>query len=86
MISQRYLFEPIVATTFANWELEVRNLLEPLVNENVILPNYDVNMNSTNNNAETISKNQLFGNIKVQKVGVAREIIIDLEVSNQVEE
>ena len=85
-ISQRYLFEPIVATTFANWELEVRNLLNPLVNDNVIVSKYDVNMNATNNNAETIAQNRLYGNIKVQKVGVAREIVIDLEVSNQVEE
>lgn len=85
-ISQRYLFEPIVATTFANWELEVRNLLNPLVNENVIVSKYDVNMNATNNNAETIAQNKLYGNIKVQKIGVAREIIIDLEVSNQVDE
>ena len=86
MISQKYLFEPITATTFANWELEASNLLKPLVNENVIYSKYEVNMNSTNNNAETIAKNQLHGSVKVHKVGVAREIIIDLEVSNQIEE
>lgn len=85
ILSQRYLFEPIVATTFASWELEVRNLLNTLVNDSVIMSKYDVNMNSTNNNAETIANNQLFGSIKVQKIGIAREIIIDLEVSNQTE-
>lgn len=84
-ISQRYLFEPITATTFANWELEARNLIEPLVNDSVIYSDYDVNMNSTNNNAETIAKNELHGSVVVHKIGVAREVIIDLEVSNQLE-
>ena len=42
-------------------------------------------MNSTNNNAETIAKNELHGSVVVHKIGVAREVIIDLEVSNQLE-
>ena len=85
IISQRYLFEPITATTFANWELEVSSLIEPLVNDNVIYPKYTVTMNSTNNNAETIANNELHGSVVVHKIGVAREVIIDLEVSNQLE-
>lgn len=85
IISQRYLFEPITATTFANWELEATNLLTPLVNENVIYPKFQVNMNSTNNNAETIARNELHGSVIVHKIGVAREVIIDLEVSNELE-
>lgn len=84
-ISQRYLFEPITATTFANWELEARNLIEPLVNDSVIYSDYDVNMNASNNNAETIRRNELHGSVVVHKIGVAREVIIDLEVSNQLE-
>lgn len=85
-LSQKYLFEPIVATTFASWELEVNNLLKPLANDNVIQTDYDITMDSTNNNAETIANHQLHGSIKVKKIGVAREIIIDLEVSNQMDE
>lgn len=85
IISQKYLFEPITATTFANWELEATNLLKPLVNESVIYPKYQVNMNSTNNNADTIARGELHGNVVVHKIGVAREVIIDLEVSNQLE-
>lgn len=85
-MSQRYLFEPITATTFANWELEATNIVDPLVNESVIYPSYTVTMDSTNNNAETIARNELHGSVVVHKIGVAREITIDLEVSNSLDE
>ena len=85
-MSQRYLFEPITATTFANWELEATNILNPLVNENVIYPSFTVRMDATNNNAETIARNELHGSVVVHKIGVAREITIDLEVSNSLDE
>ena len=85
-MSQRYLFEPITATTFASWELEASSILSPLVSANAIDSKYVVTMNATNNSSETIRKHELHGWVKVRKIDVAREVIIDLEVSNRIED
>ena len=85
-MSQKYLFEPITATTFASWELEAISILSPLVGANAIDSKYVVTMNATNNSSETIARHELHGWVKVRKIDVAREVIIDLEVSNRIEE
>ncbi len=85
-MSQKYLFEPITATTFANWELEAISILSPLVGANAIDSKYVVTMNATNNSSETIARHELHGWVKVRKIDVAREVIIDLEVSNRTDD
>lgn len=85
-MSQKYLFEPITSTTFASWELEAISILNPLVGASAIDSKYVVTMNATNNSSETIARHELHGWVKVRKIDVAREVIIDLEVSNRTEE
>ena len=85
-MSQKYLFEPITSTTFASWELEAISILSPLVGASAIDSKYVVTMNATNNSSETIARHELHGWVKVRKIDVAREVIIDLEVSNRTEE
>ncbi len=85
-MSQKYLFEPITATTFASWELEAISILSPLVGASAIDSKYVVTMNATNNSSETIARHELHGWVKVRKIDVAREVIIDLEVSNRIDE
>jgi len=85
VIGQEFLFEPITYSTFKRWELDVTNLLSPLVANSVIVPDFEVVMDSTNNNAETVANNQLIGDVRIRKVGTTREIIITLDVSNQLE-
>jgi len=83
IISQPYLFEQIVETTFARWTLDARAILEPLQYAQVITSNFSVVMDSTNNTPETVAENKLIGTVVVQKTGVAEEVIINFSVTRE---
>ena len=85
IIGNNYIFEPITFSTFGSWQLDVENLLAPLVANSIITSDYSVVMDSTNNTAETLAEHKLIGDITIRKVGVTREITINLDVYNQVE-
>lgn len=82
-ISQPFLFESITANTFARWTLDATSILTPLVNAQVITPNFQVIMDSTNNTQETVANNQLIGAVVIQKVGVAEEVIVNFSVTRE---
>lgn len=85
IIGNNYIFEPITFSTFGSWQLDVENLLAPLVANSVITSDYSIVMDSTNNTPETLAEHKLIGDITIRKVGVTREITINLDVYNQVD-
>lgn len=85
IIGANYIFEPITFTTFGSWVLDVENLLSPLVSNSIITSDYSIVMDSTNNTPETLAEHKLIGDITIRKVGVTREVTINLDVYNQVE-
>lgn len=85
IIGNNYIFEPLTFSTFGSWQLDVENLLAPLVANSVITSDYSIVMDSTNNTPETLAEHKLIGDITIRKVGVIREITINLDVYNQVD-
>ena len=83
LISYEYLFEPIEQKLFSRWTLAMNGFLDTLITNSAI-SEYSTLMDSTNNTAETIAKNELHARVRIKPLEVAEFIDIDLVITDQV--